>query len=181
MTKAAIKAIEKVLGVEGRYDDNPNDSGGKTAWGITEAVARAYGYRGSMKNLPLKTAVDIYNRRYWHVLRLDEVNEVAGFDLAYELFEQAVNMGQIRAGEHLQRLLNAMNRFGTYWPDLIVDGIVGARTISALKSYAGKRGSEGTEVLIKGLNALQGSFYIRLAETREKDEDFVYGWIKNRL
>jgi len=35
--------------------------------------------------------------------------------------------------------------------------------------------------LYKMLNALQGAYYIELAERREKDEDFIYGWFKHRV
>jgi len=36
-------------------------------------------------------------------------------------------------------------------------------------------------VLCRALNCLQGAYYIELAERREKDERFVYGWLKNRV
>jgi lysozyme family protein len=36
-------AFQKVIMVEGGYSDHPSDTGGKTQFGITEAVARANG------------------------------------------------------------------------------------------------------------------------------------------
>ena len=44
--------INAVIDREGRYVNHPADRGGPTCWGITEAVARAQGYDGSMRDLP---------------------------------------------------------------------------------------------------------------------------------
>ena len=38
--------IDGVIGREGGYSNHPADKGGPTRWGVTEAVARANGYRG---------------------------------------------------------------------------------------------------------------------------------------
>jgi lysozyme family protein len=43
--------IEEVIGREGGYSNHPADRGGATRWGITEAVARAHGYRGVSADL----------------------------------------------------------------------------------------------------------------------------------
>ena len=40
--------IDGVIGREGGYSNHPADRGGPTRWGVTEAVARANGYRGDM-------------------------------------------------------------------------------------------------------------------------------------
>ena len=53
-------------------------------------------------------------------------------------------------------------------------------TVAALTAYMQKRGVEGEGVLLKALNSLQGAYYIALAEKRETDESFEYGWLKNR-
>ena len=36
---------------EGGYTNNPNDKGGETNFGITVAVARAFGYTGPMTSM----------------------------------------------------------------------------------------------------------------------------------
>jgi hypothetical protein len=48
--------IDEVISREGGYVDHPADRGGPTMFGITEAVARANGYDGPMRNLPRATA-----------------------------------------------------------------------------------------------------------------------------
>jgi len=175
------KAFAHVVGVEGRYSDNPDDSGGPTMYGITERVARAYGYAGAMREMPLSVAHEIYQRKLWDKMLLEQVANIAGYRVALELFDTGVNMGADRAGIFFQRCLNALNLKGTMYSDVRVDGDIGPVTIAALRAYIKRRGVEGTTVLLRGLNALQGAFYIGLVEDREKDETFVYGWLLNRV
>ena len=48
--------IDDLIDREGGYVDHPADRGGRTCFGITEAVARAHGYDGAMRDLPRATA-----------------------------------------------------------------------------------------------------------------------------
>jgi lysozyme family protein len=181
MNTTSKEIIMSVVGIEGGYTDDRLDSGGKTKYGITKKVARRFGYTGKIKKLPLDIALDIYKRGYWNKISGDALLKIGGEALVSEMFEQAVNMGVGRAGRNLQRVLNIMNNGGRYYQDLVADGDIGAKTIEALTAYAKKRGTAGIKVLTAYLNAMQGSFYIELAENREKDERFVYGWGLNRV
>jgi lysozyme family protein len=174
------EAFAHVVGIEGRYSNNPADSGGPTIWGVTEQVARANGYTGPMRDLPLSTARMIYKNQYWDLLRLDDINP-AYPKIAYELFDTAVNCGVGVAGTFLQRSLNVFNRGQSDYPDIETDGVVGRVTLSTLVTFLQKRKADGEKVLLRALNALQGERYISLAERREKDETFVYGWVLNRV
>lgn len=80
-----------------------------------------------------------------------------------------------------QRWLNAFNDQQTLYPDLIADGQIGPRSISALKSFPAKRGSEGESVLLRALNCSRGQRYLELAEQRPANESFIYGWIRERV
>lgn len=175
------ESFAKVVGLEGRYAEHPDDSGGATTYGITERAARAYGYTGLMRDMPLAVAHEIYRARYWDRLHLDEVVNIAGSRVADEVFDTAVNQGATAAGTYLQRSLNALNLKGTAYADVQVDGDIGPMTIAALRAFVRRRGAQGTTVLLRALNALQGAFYIELAERRERDESFVYGWLLNRV
>lgn len=174
------KSFAHVVGVEGGYSDHPDDRGGKTKYGITEAVAREEGWTGSMRDLPLDFAKSVYRKRYWNVLRLDEVAAISE-SVAHELFDTGVNMGTGTAGKFLQRSLNALNRQGTDYADISVDGAVGPKTVAALRAFFAKRGKAGESVLLKALNCLQGARYIELAEQRQANESFVFGWLSNRV
>lgn len=173
-------AFKKVVLIEGGYSDNPADSGGKTMYGVTEAVARAAGFSGLMRDLSPSQARSIYKARYWDVLRLDDVDELSP-SVAHEVFDTAVNCGVGVAGTFLQRALNALNRQEKDYDDIVADGIVGLMTLAALRAYLKKRGNEGELVMMRALNSLQGARYIELAERREKDEQFLYGWMLNRV
>lgn len=172
--------IEELIGREGGYVNHPADRGGPTRWGITEAVARAHGYRGEMRALPRAEAAAIYRRLYWQRPGFDRVASHAA-KVAGELFDTAVNMGPEIAAGFLQRALNALNRNGRDYADVVVDRRVGPATLGALAGFLGARGTAGEAVLVKALDALQGERYVRLAEARPANEAFLYGWLAGRV
>ena len=173
--------IDGLIDREGGYVDHPADKGGPTCFGITEAVARAHGYAGSMRSLPRDEAAAIYRRLYWSRPRFDEIASRSP-RLAAELFDTGVNMGPAVAVTFLQRALTALNRNGSDYPDLTPDGRVGPATLAALDAFFAKRGRAGGEtVLLRALEALQGERYLRLAERRPANEAFLYGWLANRI
>jgi lysozyme family protein len=172
--------IGAILGHEGGYVNDPRDSGGATNWGITERVARRHGYTGDMRRLTKADAIGIYTRSYWMPLQLDIIS-LRSASLAYILFDIGVNAGVGRAGAFLQRVLSVMNSRGKHYPDLAIDGDIGGKTLTALDKYCDRRGAEGVRVLCGSIKALQLAFYIELAERREKDEAFVYGWAVRAL
>ena len=174
------RLISDVIGREGGFSDHPSDKGGATRWGITEAVARAHGYRGDMRHFPRAEAAAIYRRIYWLRPAFDRVAELAP-RLAAELFDTGVNMGPAVASGFLQRALNALNRGASDFPDIAVDRRIGARTIDALDRFLRRRGRIGETVLLKAIEALQGERYLALAEQRPANEAFLYGWLANRL
>ena len=169
--------INEIIRVEGGYKNDPSDSGGETNYGITAAIARDHGYRESIVLMPRRVAFEIYAKKYWHSVCGDELEKLSPV-IAEEVVDTAVNTGPSRAGGFLQRALNALNNRQKLYADITVDGHIGPATILALQSYLTKRDEK---ILHKLLNCLQGEFYISLVEKREKDEKFIYGWLKNRV
>src|SRR6476469_9018139 len=175
------RLIDALIDREGGYVNYPADKGGPTCFGITEAVARAHGYSGSMRALSRDDAAAIYHRLYWLRPRFDEIEERTA-RIAEELFDTGVNMGSAVAITFLQRALTSLNRGGTDYPDLSPDGRIGPATLAALDAFLGVRGRAGGEtVLLRALEALQGERYLRLAERRPANEAFLYGWLANRI
>ena len=173
--------IEELIEREGGYVNHLGDKGGPTCFGITEAVARAHGFRGAMRELPREEAVAIYRRLYWLRPRFDEVARRSPA-VAEELFDTGANMGPAVAATFLQRALTALNRNGSDYPDLVPDGRIGDVTLSALDAFLTARGPRsGETVLLRALEALQGERYLRLAERRPANEAFLYGWLANRI
>jgi lysozyme family protein len=172
--------IDAILAKEQGYVDHASDRGGPTNYGITQAVARANGYDGDMRDLPLSLAREIYRKRYIVRPCFDKVwlaNEAIG----NEVIDSGVNMGPARAAEMLQRALNAFNLRGSKYADVFVDGQIGEVTLDALRKYLRFRGEVGAKVMVCALNVLQGGRYFDIAENNPTQEDFMYGWIRSRV
>lgn len=112
-------AFHKLLGHEGGFVDHPDDPGGATNWGVTERVARANGYTGDMRNLPVDVAKAIYRKNYWTPIRADDLPP----RLRYPVFDAAVNSGNTQAILWLQRAVGAD-----------ADGKMGPQTITMARS-----------------------------------------------
>ncbi|MGL4829426.1 MAG: glycoside hydrolase family 108 protein [Vibrio sp.] len=172
--------IIEIMEKEGFRSNNPDDLGGDTTYGITEETARRLGYKGSMDDLTPDIAKDMYLNEYVRRVRFDKVHTVSPI-IGEELIDTGVNMGQETAARFLQRWLNVYNNKQKYYKDIVVDGLIGPATISALTAFLAKRGREGEFVLWKSLNASQGGRYLDITEAREKNETQVYGWMLQRV
>ena len=171
------KIIDDIIAREGGYVNDPLDSGGETNFGITVATARANGYDGPMEDMPRRYAVSIYSAKYWDAVKADSILAMSS-SVAEEVVDTAINMGPSRASKFLQQALNVLNDRTRAYADIAVDGKIGPGTLQALQMYLARR---DVQVLAKMLNCLQGSYYVKLAEKREKDERFIYGWFKHRV
>lgn len=178
-------AFDRTLAHEGGFVNDPKDRGGETFMGITrrdhpdwpgwrvvDAAKGTAQFPHGLNEMPAlqEMASDLYKRRYWD--RFDG-DSLAHQGVAEELFDTGVNMGVGRAVQFLQRALNALNRGGSAWPDVGVDGDLGARTREAMAACLGR--GDG-DVLLKALNVLQGAFYLGLTERDDSQERFVRGW-----
>ena len=172
--------IDKILAAEKGYVNHPNDRGGPTNYGITQAVARANGFDGDMRDLPLDLAKRIYLHRYITEPKFDEVARINA-KIGGELIDTGVNMGPARASEFFQRWLNGFNQQGSRYADVFVDGRIGAVTLTAFEAFLNWRGEDGVTAMYRGLNCSQGSRYLDLAESNPSQESFLYGWIISRV
>lgn len=180
MLASVLTYINDVITREGDFVDHPSDRGGPTRWGITERVARAFGYEGEMKDLPRELAADIYLQRYWTEPKFDRVAMISPI-IAEEMFDTGINMGPSTAVKFLQRSLNVLNLQGKKFPDMRVDGYLGTLSLDALRTFLAHRGIDGERTLFKMLNGLQSVRYIELAEKSPSQEDFEYGWQRSRV
>ncbi len=113
------EAFHTLLGHEGGYSDDARDPGGKTMWGVTEKVARARGYTGPMRDLPVEFAKQVYRPDYWDAVRADELPAL----VRYPVFDAAVNSGPVTSIRWLQRAVGVAD-----------DGILGPRTLAAVRA-----------------------------------------------
>ena len=119
--------IAEIIEIEGGYVNHPADRGGPTKYGITEKVARAFGYQGDMEVLPKSEAIEIYDKNYWQRLGLDGINDP---ELCFYIFDFGVNSGTRTAGLLLQKIFNELSG-----GNLTEDGIIGPVTQAAINNY----------------------------------------------
>lgn len=149
------KAIKKVLVNEGGYVNDPKDSGGETKFGITK---RTYP-NVDIKNLTIAEAEAIYKRDFWDKLKGDDI---ADDDVAYEIFDTAVNMG-VRTSSKLAQMV-----IGAY-----PDGIIGQKTLEELNGT-------DVELFVTKFKLSKVARYTYLAKKYPKNRKFFFGWI-NRV
>ena len=173
--------VDRLIGREGAYSNHPSDRGGETMWGMTIAVARRYGYRGPMRDMPRREAFRIASERYLIEPHIIDVipHSVA---IAEELFDTGVNMGVSWPGIFLQTALNRMNRRGRDFANVKIDGDIGSETLRALAAFLRvRRAQDGEAVMLKALNILQGARYFDITPEDDQNEDFFFGWLRNRI
>jgi lysozyme family protein len=133
------RAFALLLGHEGEFSDHAADPGGKTRFGITEAVARQAGYTGDMRALPVDLAKRIYLDSYWRPVRADDLPP----GVRYIVFDGAVNSGPAQSALWLQRALG-----------VTADGVIGPRTLAA--AYAKDAQQLKTAILAQRLRFMTG-------------------------
>lgn len=163
-------AVEWTLEHEGGWSDNPNDRGGKTRYGITEEVAKDFGY--DVRSLTPHQARSIYRAKYWRH------GELSSQRVATKVFDIGVNAGVSTGTTLLQR---AVRRYGG---EIEVDGLLGPRTIAAANKM------EETQ-LLHALVAEQVLYYaaiinnnykVRSAGLTTKDQSaFCLGWMRRAV
>ena len=144
------EAFDRLIGHEGGYSDNPADPGGRTMWGVTERVARSWGYTGHMRDLPRSTAKEIYKALYWDKVRAEEIPEVVRFDV----FDTAVNSGVGQSIKLLQRAAGATD-----------DGVLGPKTLAAVRAMDQQK-----------LDKRFSGYRLRFMTTLKNWPPFAKGW-----
>ena len=117
-----------------------------------------------------------YEQEWWNKLGLSALPQA----LANEIFEQTINLGKNGSGKLVQKMCNAFNYNPStglgYFTDLIVDGVIGPKTITALSIIIKNKTTE--QELVHALNCLQGSHYINIANEKPSQRLFTVGWMK---
>ncbi|ENX33921.1 hypothetical protein F889_02585 [Acinetobacter colistiniresistens] len=151
MAKTFQDALKRVLKHEGGYVNHPSDPGGETNYGITKATAQYYGYKGSMKDIPMDMVERIYKNQFWDALSCDSFP----FSFAFQYFDAGVNHGLVNARKILQRALGVKD-----------DGIVGLITLNEVRK-------QPQFALISLFNAERIQFYTRI----KTFNTFGKGWM----
>lgn len=125
MRENFAKALAQVLQYEGGFSDHPQDPGGATMRGVTQAVYDAWRKADKLPSQSVRYISDlevasIYRDQYWDKISGDDLP--SGIDFA--VFDFAVNSGVSRAARTLQGVVGVKQ-----------DGQIGPQTIQATKTY----------------------------------------------
>lgn len=183
-------SFDVTMGHEGGYANNPRDTGGETIFGITrrdhptstiwikvDKYKTAYGLA---KAIPLMNAdaeikslaKAIYKTSYWDVNKLDQIKDNA---IAAEIFDTGVNMGVGTAAKILQEGLNLTNNAGKLYPNIVVDGAIGPKTLELVNKHT------RLKLLLNTINLLQGERYLNIMRKNESQEEFWASWCSRVL
>lgn len=165
MPSAAFsRSLSFVLRWEGGYVNHPDDRGGATNRGVTQAVYDTWRRSQGQSPQDVRLLADaemqaIYEANYWRAARCDVLAE--GLDLAH--FDTAVNMGVGRAVRFLQATVGCT-----------VDGGFGDGTLKAVQGCA-----DVGKALVNYCDR-RGRFYTDLVAAKPSQTVFLKGW-NNRL
>jgi len=172
---------------EGQYTDQKADRGGETYCGISrrwhpmEGVwAHVDGHKQhpEFRATPNKIidhdrlapmVTDFYKREFWDKIKGDDIPSQK---IANYLYDIAVNKGVKDASMYLQSGCNVTNRNTRDWPDIVLDGKIGNKTIDALTAWIESR-SEWPCLLLLGSNIL--SHWQDQAVRYPEQEEFING------
>ena len=155
MLENFVSSLEAVLKHEGGYVNHPDDPGGRTNMGITQAVYEKYLGRKvteqEMKDMKTGDVRIIYKENYWDKVKGDDLT--AGIDFC--VFDWAVNSGVSRASKALQKVVGA-----------VADGVIGPNTLKEVNSA-------DAQVVIEQLTDAREEFYKKLSTF----DTFGKGWL----
>jgi lysozyme family protein len=143
-------ALAFTLKWEGDLVDHPDDPGGLTNFGISQ---RAYPDE-DIRGISRKRVEQIYRDDYWDQILGDQLPP----EVAFVVFDYAVNSGVIRAVSALQRAAHAP-----------ADGVMGPVTLHALSFYA-------VPHLVEQVLQDRGRHFLRLGR-HPKYASFLAGWM----
>lgn len=158
---------------EGGFVNDPADPGGATNKGVTLKTFQSCARRllgiaptlDALKSLTDQQAGVIYKDLYW--------NRIGGDQIALQALANIVCDFQVNAGARSARLLQqVLNELGAT-PPLVVDGIIGARSLAALQVVDQRDAYMSFKQHVI-------DYYQNLAAQRPELQKFLRGWL-NRI
>ena len=148
--------VARVIDREGGYVNHPYDPGAETNFGISR---RAHP-KEDIKKMTKERATEIYLDDYWIPSKAEDLPTT----IKETYFDMVVNMGQRRAVKILQNACNSKDC------KLVVDGLIGKKTIGASKKIDKSR-----------LQVYRILYYTDLIQRKPKFEVFIVGWLRRAM
>ena len=161
-----------------KLENNPNDPGGLTNFGIILPVLKDMGLAGDfdldgdvdaddLKLMDEEKATAVYKEQFWKRYKCGFLE----YPISIKYFDTAVNLGPYQAGLILQRAINASHCSYCSGKLLKVDGIVGPITRKAINvSYA-------DEILV-AFKSEQAGVYRMIVYKKPEMDEFLNGWLR---
>lgn len=163
---AFARTFELEKGYVNPGQDDPETNDGITVGTFREAVRRGIvPDRGGLAALTFEDKKTIIRVMWWMEMRLGELNDR---DIAAELLDTGVNMGQNAAALIAQKACNYLGE------SLAEDGILGMATLEALNRWSAK----DKRALFVCLNGFQFMRYVAITAKKPGKRKFARGWTK---
>lgn len=141
-----------VLFSEGVYDNDPDDAGGETFYGLTRKYLDSIG----IKTKPNKQqAINIYRQHIWDKYNLSDYHPV----IAFSYGDAIINHGPYQATKMIQVPLSVK-----------VDGIMGPVTHDSLKK------TKNIKRFWENYRLFRIRFYVKISKNRN-NKKFLVGWL----
>lgn len=147
------QAVAKTLVHEGGYVDNPNDPGGATKYGITQADMPGV----NIRDITTAQATAYYAEHYWKELYSQITDQL----LAEKIFDMGILFGVGTAVKLLQ--ITLVNKVS-----LVTDGVFGPGTLSAVNQHAN---------LIPAYRTVLINHCMSVVNSKPETSVFVRGWV----
>lgn len=172
-----IDMILNTIRAEGDYSNNPEDNGGETYRGISRhwnpnwdgwsVIDQTEDKNNLKNNQELNDLVYLfYYDNYYK-----QFSMITNVQIKEELYDTSVNIGIKRTKKMLQEALNLLNRNEKDFDDLVVDGLIGSKSINAFNKVSKVN-------LLKTLRGLQFVHYYTIVTDKKSQEIFFNGWLK---
>jgi lysozyme family protein len=164
-------AIEKTLKSEGKYSNDPDDSGGETYYGISrnnwskwsgwtdiDIAKTTFGF-------PENIDVDEQVKQFYQVNFWDKINgdDIASQEVAESIFDFAVNAGVATSAALAQMIVGAKS-----------DGVIGIDSISKINTCS-------QELFLAKFTIAKIARYVNIAKKRPANKQYFYGWVIRAL
>jgi len=164
--------------------NDPVDPGGDTFSGISrENWPYWIGWQlldqseGKVTLAIIQAVEHFYYTQFWGRIQGDALAELSP-EVATEVFDTSVNFGVHRGVQFMQEALSLLNLNKRLYPDLVLDGQVGWKTLETLRLYCVSRPPKpdvSIPRLLRVMNCLQGMHYIQQMRKYPAKEKYR-GW-----
>lgn len=160
-----MQAVEIVLANEGGLEQDANDAGGTTNFGISLRFLRSIrpeAVESDIIDMTKPEAIAIYQKYFWEIAPYDKIINQT---VCNYIFDTAVDCGAGNAIKISQRACCAL--YGD--SSISCDGILGTKSLDDI-NHAGK-------LLLPPLKSERANYYRSVAEKNPADDRFLQGWL----